>query len=665
MVLERLAELAKGPKELQTTLIEAGRLALEELSDPDRAVRNYRRLLEHQPSDSTALGGLVQALYAAGRPKELCDALEMRARMTDDRQAARRDRVRIARLSADELGDREAAIAVWSSIRSEFGAPDPQTFEALSGLYEAQENWESLIALIVEESRAEQQPERQQQLFSRLGELQLYRTGDPTGAVHAFAQAGDWAKAKLAAENALEQPKITKKALKALLKLATDAFRNTPHTAEVEARQAALWALRALAERLTTEGDAERAFDLLKRGSNLAFERGVKRELQREAAFLAADKLGGRDTLAIEMLGALFKEDSGDPSAVLATRRYAELLEQHGLSSERAELYQIEARRAVEPARACELWLSAAERWEASGNPERAIAAYEKSAELGSEAALEALARIYHAVGDPKRATGALDRWATQAAPDAKAPRTLQAAHAYLELGDRKSARLRFEQALAAGADVNAVRGPLGEIYKSERAFRPLAELIETQARAEWDPTRRAELLLEAVALWKGELKDPMAALPLLEQATEAVPDRLDLALELSELFGRAGRHADAERLLRQRLDAYGARRPRIERWSITGWPRCCSSSTDRIKRSSSWKLRSGSIRLGPRSSISWRACRCSRNACRKPSKTSGHFCSPRAARAQRWMKRPLCRRFTSASARLRAGVAMHRPARS
>ena len=64
MVLERLAELAKGPKELQTTLIEAGRLALEELSDPDRAVRNYRRLLEHQPSDSTALGGLVQALYA-------------------------------------------------------------------------------------------------------------------------------------------------------------------------------------------------------------------------------------------------------------------------------------------------------------------------------------------------------------------------------------------------------------------------------------------------------------------------------------------------------------------------------------------------------------------------------------------------------------------------
>ena len=483
--------------------------------------------------------------------------------MTDDRQAARRDRVRIARLYADELGDREAAIAVWGSIRSEFGAPDPQTFEALGGLYEVEENWESLIALIVEESRAEQQPERQQQLFSRLGELQLHRTGDPTGAVHAFAQAGDWAKAKLAAESALAQPKITKKALKALLKLATDAFRNTPHTAEVDARQAALWALRALAERLTTEGDAERAFDLLKRGSTLAFERGVKRELQREAAFLAADKLGGRDTLAIEMLGALFKEDSGDPSAVLATPRYAELLEQHGLSSERAELYQIEARRAVEPARACELWLSAAERWEASGNPERAIAAYEKSAELGSESALEALARIYHAVGDPKRATGALDRWAAQAAPDAKAPRTLQAAHAYLELGDRKSARLRFEQALAAGADVNAVRGPLGEIVP-ERAG------VSSAGRADRDAgprgvgsTRACRALARSRRALEERAQRPDGG---TAPARAGHGSRTGSAGPRTGAFGivRSRRAACGCRApARQRLDAYGARRPK------------------------------------------------------------------------------------------------------
>ena len=120
-VLEHLAGLVEEPEERRAVLVEAARVAFEELSDPDRAARSWRALLEQSPGDRAAQGGLIQALRAAGRPKELVLALEARAGASTDPHAVRRDRVRIAHLYAEELGDPRAAAAAWRSIRAQFG----------------------------------------------------------------------------------------------------------------------------------------------------------------------------------------------------------------------------------------------------------------------------------------------------------------------------------------------------------------------------------------------------------------------------------------------------------------------------------------------------------------------------------------------------------------
>jgi tetratricopeptide (TPR) repeat protein len=564
-VLEGLASLAEDSSERRAFRSEAARVALEQLKDAERAVQNWRSLLEHEPEDLSALSGLIQALRAAGKSGELCDALEARARAATDPQAARADRVRVAHLHAEELKNPNAAAEVWKAIRQQYGA-DTQSFEALCQLYEKQEQWDNLVQLLYEEARAERQADRQRQLYLRLAKLHDTRTRDAIAAMHAYAQAGDWAQATSVAESIKNDARLGKPALRTLLKMSTEAWRSGGKPAQSGPAQAALWALWALAQNLGAEGAHERALELCLKGATLAFERKHQRELRREAAFIASDQLADQER-AIDILRQLFAEDSADDVAAGAAERYAALLEANGMHVERAELWENRARHAAlsrNSAQACELWLRASELWHSLlEDPERAIAAYIQAAELGSERALEALAQLYSARGETRAAAQALDRLFERASPDARADRALRAAQAYLELNERELARARLEQALTAGADAAVVRRHLCDIYRTEGAWDRLAEQLAAEAKDEWDPVRRAELFHEAARLYADRLEAPAQAVPLLEQAYEARPERTELGSELALLLTAIGRFDDAVHVLERRIEAYEGRRPR------------------------------------------------------------------------------------------------------
>jgi tetratricopeptide (TPR) repeat protein len=97
----------------------------------------------------------------------------------------------------------------------------------------------------------------------------------------------------------------------------------------------------------------------------------------------------------------------------------------------------------------------------------------------------------------------------------------------------------------------------LADIYRSDAAWEPLAALLSAEAAEDSDPAHQAELFHDAARLDADRLADPARALPLLEQAIEAAPDRPELGLELATLQSAVGRHDAALGVLRRRISIW------------------------------------------------------------------------------------------------------------
>ncbi|MFZ5895984.1 MAG: tetratricopeptide repeat protein [Myxococcota bacterium] len=186
-VLERMAELSKDPAERRDVLLEASRVALDELSEPLRAAQDYRLLLEAEPRDRSLIDGLLKALRVGERWEEVIVALEQRAALEPDSPRARRDRGEAARLRAEKLGDVEGAIEAWKSVRQSFGR-DAESFELLSQHFEALGRYAELAELLAEEASGSPAPAP---LYARLAQVHRLHTGDLPASLAAYMRAAD------------------------------------------------------------------------------------------------------------------------------------------------------------------------------------------------------------------------------------------------------------------------------------------------------------------------------------------------------------------------------------------------------------------------------------------------------------------------------------------
>ena len=142
-VLERLAILEQEADVKWHVLGEAARLATE-LEESDRAIWAWEGRLETRPGDPEALDGLVELFDRAKRWRPLIAILDKRAakeeRFTEQRRA---DRVRVARILADNLDANEEAVDTWRDIESVFGHSDDGT-KALTQLLRGLARWTDL-----------------------------------------------------------------------------------------------------------------------------------------------------------------------------------------------------------------------------------------------------------------------------------------------------------------------------------------------------------------------------------------------------------------------------------------------------------------------------------------------------------------------------------------
>lgn len=203
IVLERLAILEDRPEARRAALLEAARVAQEASNDRPRAIRNLQNWLDEVPTDVEVLSLLIDNLRATRDDKALVRALDSRAQFTKQKGEAESDRIEIARLLANSLQDRPAAVDAYKNAIERHGASD-ELADELADVLEADGREAELGDLLrAEEKRAGKDTARRSSLLARLGETER-RRGHLDQALDAFASALDLVPSSPKAQSGLE-----------------------------------------------------------------------------------------------------------------------------------------------------------------------------------------------------------------------------------------------------------------------------------------------------------------------------------------------------------------------------------------------------------------------------------------------------------------------------
>src|SRR4029079_13131063 len=132
-VYARKLELSDRREERRLLFAQSARIFEENLTEPDQAVDQLRKLLEETPGDDEALLSLDRIFTNEARHSDLVDVLDIRAGFAKRPQDRDELSFRAARITETELSDVEAAISRYQGILA--ATPKhPATLEALSAI---------------------------------------------------------------------------------------------------------------------------------------------------------------------------------------------------------------------------------------------------------------------------------------------------------------------------------------------------------------------------------------------------------------------------------------------------------------------------------------------------------------------------------------------------
>ena len=227
--------------------------------------------------------------------------------------------------------------------------------------------------------------------------------------------------------------------------------------------------------------------------------------------------------------------------------------------SEQAKLLEQCAR----PEHAALLWGRVADLFEHTiGDVPSAIAAGEREVALAlSPARLSTLARLCLVAQQPAQAATWLARRLEHAAEPERVPLLLQLARAQLSAGQHDAAVASLEIAFAEAPKNSEVRKLLLQQHRARGEHAALARTLSKAAEQVSDGEAAVAYGREAATIYRDRLGRPELAIDVLVRARKFAPEDRGLLLMLAEAKLGAGELADAETLLRELLDSFGARR--------------------------------------------------------------------------------------------------------
>jgi tetratricopeptide (TPR) repeat protein len=503
--------------ERRMLLMLSARLYEAELSEPDQAAAELRRVLDENPGDEEALANLDRILTAEGRFTDLVEVVDARAAGARDQAARTELAFRAARLVETELSDVEGAIGRYGAILAAAPRHAP-TLEALTAIARGDDYrvpaitilepvlraagaWDAVIEVLELRLAVEDAPANRIELLAEIARIEEQERRDADRAFAVWARALAEEGGDQAARQSLER-----------LAAARGAWGRLAEVYE---------------ERIEATFDAELQLSLALRLAELN-----ENELAQQPGSLnrAADFLRKARSLP------------GDELDVLG--RLERVLARQGEDGDLAEVLAREAELAPEPDRQAEhLAALGALRIGALDDPDGALTAFRDALERNPSHA-GALAALGKLADRPETREGALDVLEPLAAARGDHEELIALYERRLQLHDDHAERAHFLRKIAEVA--------ADQLGSPDRALDALGRALKEE------PMPGAALDdLERIA---GAARLPGVGAAQIELAlTAAEPEAAqELALRAARLYGEAGDQPAAERLYRLVLERDG-----------------------------------------------------------------------------------------------------------
>lgn len=499
-------------------LLSLGRVLVEQVGAPERALLAYERVLEIDSGHKGALEALASVRAAAGDAMAALSAVESLAEKAQD-AASRADLWTRAAKILEDHGDRDGAIDRYKrALEAQPG--NAGAAASLRAAYLTRGDAASAAELVAREIEATEGALAKARLWVELATLQRDRLGD-------YLKAAD------AAAKALELDPTSLQANAVAGELAFEAGRH------VEAAHR----LELVVGRVEALPEAQRLGVLVRYVDALA-KTGATDKTASDKASQMAERL-------VQMAG-----DSPEPLA-----RAARVYLAAGDAAKARALYERvfgELRGKLSDEARLGALLGFGEARLKSGDAKAAVAPLREASDLapGASEPLEALGRVYEALGDWEEVVRTRTRRLDQVVGEARGELLLDIGDVLAsKLNDRNRAAKSYVAALDERPDDRKALTKLMQLYSEEKDWGRLVDVVLRLAQKVDDPRQRAKYMHTAAIVSAREMRDLDRAAQIYDDVLALDPGfekALDEAIDVRSLKND---HEGVERLLKLRLD--------------------------------------------------------------------------------------------------------------
>jgi len=497
-VLELRLALLADPHERRDLLQRIARLQEEGLGDADASFATQARAFAEVPEDAACQAELERMAEQLGCYDRLARVYEDRLADVYDGALSKRLHARVARLAEETLGDDGKAEEHYRAALDAEG-DDAELLAALDGVLTRAEKWDELVEVLEREIQAVHEPERQAELYHRMGVVRMQRHEDLDGGFAAFRGALErdpqHAGARAGMEELLERETYRVPVLDVLEPIYEDCGEHAGLARLLETRLA------------TLAGPLERT------------------ALLERIAQIQEEQLGSKDD-ALGALGRALAEDPGNERILDELERLADdLMRYPELAALAGEILAGEI--TADAGRALGLRTS---RWFGAklNDIERSEQTLRRVLELDPEcgAALDGLEQIYRAGGESGQLAEVLARKA-ETELDGGRRRGLLVELAGLrsdELSDPDGAVEAWRTVLDQDPADREALAALAPLYERREAWSDLLDVLERQAQAASDVETQVAIRHRMGELLISRMEDPGRAVEIYRDILDRRP---------------------------------------------------------------------------------------------------------------------------------------------
>jgi len=204
-IIRRRVELASEPADKKLNLVRLARLSERELSNPQEAVSAWLEVLDFLPEDVESLDELARLYRTGARHADLLEILERRLMISRDPRERQALTFELGELLSVHLGRDAEALEHYADVLAHEGTHAGalgrvegmladedlrlRAADVLLPLYEKQNEWAKLAALLVRVADAVGDPRSRLRHLRRVAEIRETRLGDRAGALAAYKDA--------------------------------------------------------------------------------------------------------------------------------------------------------------------------------------------------------------------------------------------------------------------------------------------------------------------------------------------------------------------------------------------------------------------------------------------------------------------------------------------